>query len=197
LFYQRTGPPRLWDNRCGASLAGVRTSYEQEAVMADPDNRIELAVMTEATYGPWVAEAIREYANDLAANNGLSPEAALARSQRDFTELLPQGPATPKQHVFSILAAPEPGSARRPIGVIWFAERDNPPSAFVYDFSVDEPYRGRGYGAQALLAIEAKVKALGLKRIGLHVFGHNTGARRLYERLGYQVTNVNMAKELE
>ncbi len=161
------------------------------------ENEIALAVMTPETYGPWLAEAIREYAADLAANNGLSAEAALARSEHDFNELLPQGPATPQQHVFSILAAPEPGAAVRPIGVIWFAERDNPPTAFVYDFSVEPAYRGRGYGAQALLAIEAKVKALGLKRIGLHVFGKNTGARRLYERLGYQTTNVNMAKELE
>lgn len=165
--------------------------------MTTPEPEIELAVMTPATFAPWLAEAIREYADDLAANNGLSPEAALARSERDFNELLPQGPATPQQHVFSILAAPEPGSAPRPIGVIWFAERANPPSAFIYDFSVEEAYRGRGYGAQALRAIEAKVRALGLRRIGLHVFGRNTGARRLYERLGYQVTNVNMAKELD
>ena len=164
---------------------------------AETPSTIELALMTEETYGPWLAEAIREYAGDLAINNGLSPEAALARSARDFNELLPQGPATPKHHVYSILAAPEPGSERQPIGVIWFAERDNPPSAFVYDFHVDAAYRGRGYGAQALLAIEAKVKALGLNRIGLHVFGHNTGARRLYERLGYQITNINMAKDLE
>ena len=165
--------------------------------MIDAKGTIELALMTQEAYGPWLAEAIREYAGDLAINNGLSPEAALARSARDFNELLPQGPATPKHHVYSILAAPEPRSARRPIGVIWFAERDNPPCAFVYDFMVDAAYRGRGYGAQALLAIEAKVKALGLKRIGLHVFGHNHGARRLYERLGYQITNINMAKDLE
>ncbi len=165
--------------------------------MPNAEAVIELAPMTPETYGAWLVEAIREYAADLAANNGLSPEAALARSERDFHELLPQGPATPQQHVYSILAAPEPGSAARPIGVIWFAERDNPPTAFVYDFSVDAAYRGRGYGAQALLAIEARVKALGLTRIGPHVFGHNHGARRLYERLGYQVTNVNMAKDLE
>ena len=161
------------------------------------ENEIELAVMTAETYGPWLVEAIREYANDLAANNGLSAEAALARAERDFHNLLPQGPATPKQHVFSILAAPEPGSAKRPIGVIWFAEHENPPTAFIYDFSVDAAYRGRGYGSQALRAIEAEVRALGLKRIGQHVFGQNTGARRLYERLGFIATNINMAKELE
>lgn len=165
--------------------------------MPNPDEAIELARMTDEVYRAWLAEAIRGYADDLAANNGLSPEAALARSERDFHELLPDGPATPQQHVYSILAAPEPGSARRPVGVIWFAERDNPPGAFIYDFMVDEAYRSRGYGGAALLAIEAKVQALGLKRIGLHVFGKNTGARRLYERLGYVATNINMAKELE
>ena len=165
--------------------------------MGDDTLTIELAPMTAEVYGPWLATAIRDYAADLAANNGLSAEAALARSTRDFQELLPEGPATPKNHVYSILAAPEPSAEKRPVGMIWFAERENPPAAFIYDFMVDEAYRGRGYGSQALVAIEAKVKALGLRRIGLHVFGKNTAARRLYERMGYEATNINMVKELD
>jgi hypothetical protein len=32
--------------------------------------------------------------------------------------------------------------------------------------------------------------------VGLHVFGHNAGARALYEALGYQPTNINMFKPL-
>jgi hypothetical protein len=47
-----------------------------------------------------------------------------------------------------------------------------------------------------MLAMEAEVKAMGLDRISLHVFGHNPGARRLYEKLGYETTNVYMAKQL-
>lgn len=37
---------------------------------------------------------------------------------------------------------------------------------------------------------------LGMKKIGLHVFGHNKVARGLYEKLGYETTNVVMAKTI-
>ena len=40
------------------------------------------------------------------------------------------------------------------------------------------------------------MQALGVQRIGLHVFGHNTGAQALYARLGYGVTGLNLLKPL-
>ncbi len=42
--------------------------------------------------------------------------------------------------------------------------------------------------------IEIIAKKLGMNKIGLHVFGHNKVARRLYEQLGYEITNINMVK---
>jgi RimJ/RimL family protein N-acetyltransferase len=44
--------------------------------------------------------------------------------------------------------------------------------------------------------LESIVGALGLGRIGLHVFRHNPGAQALYEKLGYEVTGTNMQKRL-
>ena len=57
-------------------------------------------------------------------------------------------------------------------------------------------FRRRGYGEQAMAAIEDKVRELGLDTIDLHVFGFNTAARALYEKMGYSVTDVNMRKRL-
>jgi ribosomal protein S18 acetylase RimI-like enzyme len=56
---------------------------------------------------------------------------------------------------------------------------------------------GKGYGKKAMLLLEEKVKALGLKNIGLHVFGHNHRAIGLYQSLNYQTTNLVMEKELK
>ena len=44
--------------------------------------------------------------------------------------------------------------------------------------------------------LELIVTALGLSTIGLHVFGHNRGARALYAKLGYGVTGINMMKNI-
>jgi RimJ/RimL family protein N-acetyltransferase len=41
-----------------------------------------------------------------------------------------------------------------------------------------------------------KARALGCRELALHVFGHNLQARRLYAKLGYAETNVNMSKPL-
>ena len=42
----------------------------------------------------------------------------------------------------------------------------------------------------------ARPSRQGLETLALHVFGHNPGARALYEKLGYEITNINMAKHL-
>jgi ribosomal protein S18 acetylase RimI-like enzyme len=82
------------------------------------------------------------------------------------------------------------------VGMIWFFADYSGAKAFIYDFLIDEPFRRQGLGKQALLALEEKVKALNLNVLALHVFAHNTGARKLYEQLGYAVTNISMSKKL-
>jgi hypothetical protein len=40
------------------------------------------------------------------------------------------------------------------------------------------------------------MRELGLAGIALHVFGHNTGARTFYAKLGYHATNINLYKKV-
>jgi ribosomal protein S18 acetylase RimI-like enzyme len=70
------------------------------------------------------------------------------------------------------------------------------PLAFVYDFLIYEEFRRRGYGKQAMLALEATVKELGIDKIALHVYAHNRVARVLYEKAGYEITGISMTKKL-
>jgi GNAT superfamily N-acetyltransferase len=48
----------------------------------------------------------------------------------------------------------------------------------------------------ALEALHAWAKVHGYERVGLHVFGSNDTARRLYDRAGYVETDVVMEKRL-
>jgi ribosomal protein S18 acetylase RimI-like enzyme len=45
--------------------------------------------------------------------------------------------------------------------------------------------RGRGAGRELLLAVEARARTQGARRLLLDVEEHNDGARRFYDRLGY------------
>ena len=83
--------------------------------------------------------------------------------------------------------------------MLWFAiqAQGHKPEAFIYDIMIYEAYRRQGYATSALKVMEAKVRELGFYKISLHVFGHNSPAISLYEKIGYQPTNIMMTKELD
>ena len=50
---------------------------------------------------------------------------------------------------------------------------------------------------KAMEAAEKVLKGQGYKKLGLHVFGHNAVARKLYESMNFQATSLIMSKILE
>ena len=155
---------------------------------------VRLTPLEGDAYEAWLSYVVPDYAQERVQAGNYHPAEALQRAEQEFRELLPQGPATPGQHLFGIEAV-DPGIF---VGIVWFAEIQRGPrlEAFIYDLTIYEPYRRRGYALAAMLAAEDEARKLGIDRIGLHVFGYNRGAWALYDKLGYEVTNVNMAKSL-
>lgn len=153
-----------------------------------------LSPMRPEAYGAYLQSAVAGYAEDNVAVGRWPSEGALERSLADFTESLPLGLATPKNHLYEIKAS-ETGPV---VGVLWFAEEEKLGlrSAYVYDVVVHDEFRRQGHALGAFKALEQIVSALALTHIGLHVFGHNPGAQALYAKLGYGVTGINMAKHL-
>lgn len=89
-------------------------------------------------------------------------------------------------------------SGGEPVGLVWVAlDRPRPGEAWIYDIRVNPEHQGKGYGRALLHAAEQEAARHRSQAIGLNVFGTNTIARRLYESSGYQVTAMNMRKELD
>jgi ribosomal protein S18 acetylase RimI-like enzyme len=155
---------------------------------------VRLRAMSAHEYDTWYNWAVEDYAEAHIASGEWAPEDATDLSRQQFAALLPSGPSTPAHHLFTVADA----GTDEAVGVIWFAERRDTgvPQAFIYDIVIWPQHRGMGHGELAMLAIEPEARALGLQRIGLHVFGHNGTAIRLYERTGYKITNLLMAKDL-
>jgi len=84
------------------------------------------------------------------------------------------------------------------VGDLWVAEREDGlyPSLFIFDITVEEAHRGRGYGKAAMLFAEEEARRRGLDRVALNVFGANAVARNLYRSLGYEENAVAMSKLL-
>jgi len=62
-------------------------------------------------------------------------------------------------------------------------------SYYICGMAVFSEYRGMGIGTKFLKIAESKAKELNLPQLSLIVFEGNTGAKKLYERHGFRVTD--------
>ena len=154
---------------------------------------IQLTPMTEAEFQAYLEPAIEEYGQEHIKSGHWRAEDAAEKSAAEFQGLLPEGLATPDQHLFSL--KDEGGTT---VGMLWFAmtERGGKRAAFIYDVRVYDQFQRRGYATQAFQALEALARDMSLAAISLHVFGHNTAARALYEKLGFVAKNIIMDKTI-
>ena len=145
-------------------------------------------------YPSYLRAAAASYAEDNIASRRWPKAGALARALAEMQRHLPQGLATPDNHLFEIVAT-EDGVT---VGYLWFAveERHGMRGAFIYDLEVKAAFRRQGHAKRALQALEKIVTALGLSSIGLHVFSQNAGAQALYRELGFSITGLNMRKRI-
>lgn len=150
--------------------------------------------MTETEHRAWLARIVPAYAADKVESGQWSQDESLAASAREFDELLPQGPATPDNFLYTLLDA-----EGRAVGSLWFALRTkfNARIAFVYDVEVAPEHRRQGHAWRAFQALDDEVRALGLSGIALHVFGHNAAAQALYAKLGFRATHVSLFKPVD
>lgn len=154
---------------------------------------IKLIDMTPKEFDAFLERDIKEYAEENVKAGYWSKTDALKRSRKEHERLLPEGLKTKDHYLFTIET-----SLDGRVGMVWLrTDHESPvPSGFIFDLYIDEAFRRKGYARQAMLQLEAKAREFGLKKLGLHVFAHNQGARALYENLGYQVSSLNMIKEL-
>lgn len=155
---------------------------------------INLRAMTTDEFTEYLARTAPEYAAEKVKAGNWSAEEALQKAQETYANLLPQGVATPDNYLYIIEAM----ASGQVVGLIWMAAIQQGPKrlGFIYDLYIEEAARRHGYAQAAMLALEDAARILGIETLALHVFGHNHGARALYTKLGYEITNINMAKSL-
>ena len=135
---------------------------------------------------------IRGYAESNVESGRWDATDAIDKSEREHLSSLPEGLATPDHSIFELFVD------SNYLGYLWvYADVTSAVhSAYIYDIEIVAEQRGKGFGKQTMLALEAWCKERNLKRIGLNVFAFNEAAIELYRGLGYQTTNFKMQKEL-
>jgi ribosomal protein S18 acetylase RimI-like enzyme len=144
-------------------------------------------------YQAWSALELEGYISEIVASGSLSRAAAEDQARREDAELLPQGLDTPGHLIFRLEADAQP------VGWLWLAlqhPHGDPGVGYIYNIVVEESFRGRGHGREAMQLAEEEAKLHGLHALALNVFGHNRIAWDLYLSLGYRETSVRMKKDL-
>ncbi|MET8442378.1 GNAT family N-acetyltransferase [Streptomyces sp. NPDC049952] len=188
------------DNGAARSLAAVLGYTERSRNMLKTLRRTAPALppgvtgrrMTQREFDAWAAVSVGTYARSW-MERGVPQEQARRKSETDHAANLPDGLATPGMY-FHVLV--HDGAV---VGHVWVARREEPEGqdlGYVFDVEVREEHRGRGYGRALMYLAEDVTLDAGLGLLGLHVFASNTPALRLYESLGYEVTQYNLAKAL-
>lgn len=145
--------------------------------------------MSADEFQQYLGYAIENFANEQIKSGNWKQEGAISRATEEHKRLLPDGSNTANNYLFAIR------DEELKVGMVWLAKKDDN-KGFIYDINIWEGNQGKGYGKQAMKQVEIIAKEIGLKMIGLHVFGHNKVARGLYEQLGYVETNIKMEKSL-
>lgn len=153
-----------------------------------------LEPMTPARYEKWLEATIREYAAEKVESGNYAEEGSLERSKAEFDALLPNGLETVGHEIRSMV-----DDAGEAVGYVWFTQEDRPVGrvVFIYDIAVDPAHRRKGHAQAAIAEVERYARENGCTGVMLHVFGANTGARQLYQKVGYLETNVVMLKRVD
>lgn len=163
-------------------------------MVAMDESKVTLRKMTEAEYEQATRHREAEGAREL--GRFMPEEEAWTRSRQGTAHFLPAGRDTEGHHL--VVAENAAGEV---VGSAWLGPdpqetTGTADSAWLYDITVYEPFRRRGYGSAIIAAVEQLVVAEGGTRLGLNVVGDNTAAIALYRRSGYRVSSMHMDKEL-
>lgn len=144
--------------------------------------------LREDEFEAWSEEHVRAYAEGMIDFAVLSRGDAQVKAARDFAAVLPDGLATEGIRIWVV------EDEGRPVGTVFLGSREG--GAWLYDITIAERERGRGYGRAAMLVLEDEVRRLGFQELSLNVWGGNEVARSLYGSLGFAEVAVLMKKDV-
>jgi len=155
---------------------------------------VKLEKMSSENFDTYLEKLMANYAKDNVRSGRWTREEALEKSMNQINTLLPQGIDTQGHVFFSVV---DEGTGDR-VGYIWLyiAPGEGSKKAFIYDLIIFEEFRKMGYGRSALAALEEYAKEKRIVSISLHVFAHNAAASSLYRKMGYEVTSMNMTRNV-
>jgi ribosomal protein S18 acetylase RimI-like enzyme len=156
--------------------------------------KVTLQAMTDESFKDFKEKIIERFVENVAKNDRDPPEQVRKKEIAEFQHVLPLKHKTPNHFIFDVIAQ----DSGKQVGTIWLLKttQDDETELFLYDIYIFEEFQNQGYGTALLRTYEQKAKEMGAQKLGLHVFGHNKGALKLYTKEEFFLTGYNLAKNL-
>jgi len=152
---------------------------------------ILLIEMTGNEFEQYFTDKLQRYSLVLSQNAYEGNGDFETKATNQLNNLLPNGIQTSGHYFFNI------NNELENIGYLWIKKDNEKKSAFLYEIYILSEFRNMGYGTITIKKIEEWMREHELLFLKLHVFGNNNEARKLYERIGFEVAGVNMIKQVE
>lgn len=150
-----------------------------------------LQPMTTEQFLLFTETAIPLFASNKIRNGDWLAETATQKAAEAFRQLLPKGQHTPGHFFYSIIYQ------QQMVGYCWYAiENSAPHTLYLYEIWIQDDKRDVGLGSSVMQELASLGRAQGVSHIRLHVFGINQRALPFYERLGFQITDYQLALTL-
>ena len=137
---------------------------------------------------------ISDYGQEIAKNYGHSIEVATDLAHQELLRCFPNGIDT-EDHDLLCIEVDSTNSVKI-IGYLWHSIKSSDSSTFIYDFYIEDKYRGNGYGKEAIIQLESILVSAEVNQIKLRVAYHNQRALALYKEVGFIISGYNMSKKL-
>lgn len=133
--------------------------------------------------------SVESWMKDMGKAGLIDSSISYEEAEGHVKKFIPEGIHTPGHHFMHIIANGDK------IGTLWIEIRTKGTTeAYLWDIFIENGYRGKGYGKDAMVKLDEFVKEKGAIKISLNVFGFNTVARSLYQKMGYQDAAITMLK---
>jgi len=155
---------------------------------------ITLRVMQAEEYPAYCDYFIADYSREIVENYGHSLKVAVDLAKQDLQRSFPNGLES-KEHSLLCIEG-DINEDLTLIGYLWHCVNASDSSTFIYDFYIEDTFRGQGYGKEAMKQLEALLSKQSIKQIKLRVAYQNQRALALYQAVGFSISGYNMSKNI-
>ena len=131
---------------------------------------------------------IRDYAKDKIKVGHWQEEDAIDLAKETLDNILRDGVETEHHYLLDICKDIDK------VGFVWFNVFKE--TIYVNNYLIYDEHKGKDYEVKMVELLEGMAADLAVKKINLHSFGYNEEAIALYQKMGYDITDVYMSKKV-